>query len=218
MLLLCRVPRKIPPDLLTRAECLSPAWRLEKARRLSPSGRGVSLAAGLLLELALRRAGVPCAGSCDEQGRPRPAFGVPPYVSLSHSGEYAACALADRPVGVDVQKPVGVHPRLPRRVCTPSELAALAVAARPDRHFSALWALKESLIKASLTDDPIGLMGRSAFSLPGDLTALSEMTPVQGPDGFDFWLGFLPEGHSVALCLSRTDAGKRADRSVLPPD
>lgn len=28
---------------------------------------------------------------------------VPPYISLSHSGEWVVCALSDQPVGVDVQ-------------------------------------------------------------------------------------------------------------------
>ena len=39
----------------------------------------------------------------DEKGKPYVA-GVPFHFSLSHSGDYAVCAISDTPVGVDVEK------------------------------------------------------------------------------------------------------------------
>lgn len=78
--------------------------------------------------------------------------GVPLKLSLSHSGDWVACALSCVRVGVDVQ--VSTRSRdvlaLADLVCTPDErqwLTAREGQARQDG-FHALWALKESGFKA----------------------------------------------------------------------
>lgn len=80
-----------------------------------------------------------------ERGKPWfPAF--PQYhFNLSHSGTLALCALADRPVGVDIQETRNAwRPSLVDRTCTPEERAWLASRGDRPEDFTQLWALKES--------------------------------------------------------------------------
>lgn len=75
-----------------------------------PQGRAASLAAGFLARYALVQNGY--GKYCiyyGEKGQPLlrkegTADGQGPWISLSHSGDYAVCALSDLPVGVDIQK------------------------------------------------------------------------------------------------------------------
>ena len=98
MLLCCRL--QYDGALLQRAEAASLPARREKAERIrSVQGRAASLAAGLLL-----RHGLFLCGLGEDQIRASPEgkpflAGNPAFVSLSHSGDYAACAIAPVPVG-----------------------------------------------------------------------------------------------------------------------
>lgn len=104
-----------------------------------PGARAASLAAGFLAQYALRQNGFGgCQISYGEKGQPqvhrerdlaeerhsgkaRQSGGLKaeernaeagvglPFLSLSHSGDYAVCAVADSPVGVDIQKIVPVR-------------------------------------------------------------------------------------------------------------
>lgn len=70
--------------------------------------------------------------------------------NLSHSAPYGLCALDSAPVGADVQTVKTTwREGLPRRVCSPEELAWLSE--QPDRWraFALLWALKEARVKYS---------------------------------------------------------------------
>ena len=103
MLLCCRL--QYDGALLQRAGAASLPARREKAERIrSVRGRAASLAAGLLL-----RHGLFLCGLGEDQIRTGPEgkpflAGNPAFVSLSHSGDYAACAIAPVPVGVDIQR------------------------------------------------------------------------------------------------------------------
>ena len=70
------------------------------------------------------------------------------HFSLSHSGAVAACAIADREIGLDIQLQAQVNMRLVRRFFTAGEEAFLERSDDPDRDFTMLWALKESYLKA----------------------------------------------------------------------
>jgi 4'-phosphopantetheinyl transferase len=114
-----------------------------------------SSAAWLLLDYALRKGGhAPLSGreiTVAPGGKPFFAGEGEPHFSLSHSGEWVACALDVRPIGVDIERIRPYTSRLDdvaRRVCTDEELAAVRAAAQPDRLFTALWCLKESYAKA----------------------------------------------------------------------
>ena len=69
------------------------------------------------------------------------------YVSISHSGAYAVCAVDSRPVGVDVETIRAVDDKFLRRVCSESELAYALRGDEPERRFWELWTAKEAIFK-----------------------------------------------------------------------
>lgn len=115
--------------------------------------RARSLAAGLLLKYAWQKEGHGgnpkiAAGSggkpycCNDEGF---------YFNLSHSGEFAACAVSDGEVGIDIQfrKP-GLSFGIAERFFSGEENMLLKGAAGEDERevlFYKLWAMKESYLK-----------------------------------------------------------------------
>lgn len=107
-----------------------------------PQARAASLAAGFLAQYALLQNGYGnCRISYGEKGQPRAekehmraekgqllaereqprTKAGYPYLSLSHSGNYAVCAIADRPVGVDIQMRVPIRSGMLRHFFSPEE-------------------------------------------------------------------------------------------------
>ncbi len=85
-------------------------------------------------------------------GKPQLVGGGPRF-NLSHSGEWLAVALAEAPVGVDIEyrRPIPRAVRLARRYFDPSEAAWLAGFDEPRRsaEFLRFWTAKEALIKTA---------------------------------------------------------------------
>lgn len=71
------------------------------------------------------------------------------HFNLSHSAGLALCALDTAPVGADIQIVKEWRPSLPRRVCSPDELAWLEGQPEFWPAFTRLWALKEARAKES---------------------------------------------------------------------
>lgn len=69
--------------------------------------------------------------------------------SLSHSGDLAACALSDRPVGLDLERNGRFHESLLRRCFSPEEQRQILESVDPDSTFTELWTGKESILKRS---------------------------------------------------------------------
>ena len=130
------------------------AARREKVLRLRPgAAQRLSLAAGLLLRDALAAEGLSAEDSETAVGaHGKPCLPRRPDVqfSLSHSGTWAMCAVADRPVGCDIQLAAPRSLRVARRFFTDAECArifALAPEGARQAMFYRIWALKESFIK-----------------------------------------------------------------------
>ena len=117
--------------------------------------------------------------------------GNPAFISLSHSGDYAACAIAPVPVGVDIQRIVPVSARAVRRFCTAGELTWLERQPDPQRAAIALWALKESYLKAS------GALTEAVFAAEFQIEAGGG---AAGPAGWRFFLERRIEGYLLAVC------------------
>lgn len=99
------------------------AWGAERYWGLSP-----------LPEVGTGERGKPWFPSCPQH-----------HFNLSHSGKLALCALADGPVGVDIQEMRAAwRPSLVKRTCTPEERAWLSSRGDRPEDFAQLWALKES--------------------------------------------------------------------------
>lgn len=135
-----------------------------------------------------------------ERGKPWfPAYSQY-HFNLSHSGAFALCALADRPVGVDIQeiRPKW-RPSLVNRTCTPQEREWLASRGDQPEDFAQLWALKESAGKQtgyglpyppSRQEVPVPPLGEPYD--PGQIYAL-------GPVRFRVYLGETWRGAACAL-------------------
>ena len=120
-------------------------YRLDSARR-------AGLCAEWLLIRALEREDaalpLPLSIVCEDKGKPRLA-GEEFRFNLSHSGAFAACALADFPLGLDIQLQSPDDPsRLARRFFSKKENAALAASPDPAAFFTRIWCRKESFLKA----------------------------------------------------------------------
>lgn len=98
------------------------AFRIAKDRRLS-------LGAGLLLCEAFDRLGIEEPQlAFDENGKPYLPGREDVRFNLSHSGHYAALALSDEPVGVDVEQVRSFSEALVKRVFLPAETACAPAA------------------------------------------------------------------------------------------
>ena len=122
--------------------------RQRVGRLVQPEARRLTLGAGALLAWALGQAGATdLTLSYGENGKPRLVHHPDIHFSLSHSGTLAVCAVADRAVGVDVERPRAVSEALVRRVLTAEEQTWLAGQADPKVAFIRLWTRKESFLK-----------------------------------------------------------------------
>lgn len=82
-----------------------------------------------------------------EAGKPYTENG--PEFNLSHSGEFLACAVSDRPIGIDIEAVRPLKIEIARRVCTPSELDYIAPATEGAHlRFLQVWTAKEAYFKA----------------------------------------------------------------------
>ena len=152
--------------------------RREQALRFRyPLGRQTCAAAYLLL----------CKGLHDEYGiDEKPVFtygehGKPSLVghptihfNLSHCREAVVCALADRPVGIDVESVRHYKESLARYTMNDDELQQILTADRPDVAFTRLWTMKEAVLKLS---------GEGLHNnLKEVLTGMTGITTVVSPD------------------------------------
>ena len=99
----------------------------------------------------------------DEDGRPF-VEGDPLYCSLSHSGAWAVCAIAEKPVGVDVEVIRGTQDKYMQRICNEDELRYVRYGDEGCFHrFFECWTAKEALFKLT-GHGP--LLALSRFALP----------------------------------------------------
>lgn len=122
----------------------------------------------------------------------KPLTRLPLFFNCSHSGDYVACAISEREIGVDLERIRPVHERM-ERTLTEAErlwLAALPQAQR-DEAFLRLWTLKESWIKCR--GGRLMEFRRVEFVLRG--SAL-----ISAPAGFTFSFPLAPAGYVLTVC------------------
>ena len=123
-----------------------PDWRREKidAQKFA-KGKALSMSAGLLLCRALSDAGVNPNDVVIEYGEHEKPYikDSDIYFNLSHSEEYAICAISDSEIGCDIEKTGGDNTeKIAKRFFHAEESKA-------DADFYRLWTLKESFIKVT---------------------------------------------------------------------
>lgn len=170
------------------------SYRLEKLSSCrSAERRRQGIGAELLLILALRAASAglqpPLAIAAQPEGKPY-LMDSDYHFSLSHSGSFAACAISDHPVGLDLERRGRMSDALLRRSFSPEEQALIRAAEDPDHLFTRLWTGKESYVKAT---------GQ------GILFPLRDIQPLDPPPGVSFWQRDL-DGCCLSVCVLGTSA------------
>ena len=127
------------------------SFRFDKDKKLS-------LAAGILAYKALSEAGVDQSEVVFAEYSKPMVKDKEVYFNLSHSGDYAVCALSDKPVGVDIQKLRPFADNLVRFVYSPQEKQFVESfpEAERDREYTKLWTVKESIMKYLGTGISVG--------------------------------------------------------------
>lgn len=71
------------------------------------------------------------------------------FFNISHSGKMVACAVSDKPVGVDIQQITSYKEKTAQRVCNESELKKIAESDDEASEFAKIWSKKEAFLKKS---------------------------------------------------------------------
>ena len=173
-------------------------FRFEKDRRLC-------LAGGLVVAHALRSWGVrDLAMSFGEFDKPRLAHEEGVHFNLSHAGIYCVCAVADEPVGVDVEERQRMDEGVARICFQEQERAWLYSQEDPGWAFTRLWTRKEAYLK--LLGTGLSREAASFAALPGDEREL----------GVSFFESELT-GHALSVCsrMAQPVTLERLDLTVL---
>ena len=174
--------RAIPPEAVSDLSVSLPPLRQEKILSLRDERKRLqSLAAGLLSRRLLASVGVSdTLLQYAENGKPFIRDCPEWHISLSHSGDFAACALSRAPIAADIQRHNGVYESILRTGYAPAERAFCAAAPNREQAFYDLWCRKEC--KAKLR----------AYAHLRDIDAL---TPEPG---FQYWEYGIP-GYGCAV-------------------
>lgn len=140
-------------DLRAGYDRLTP-YRKQKVDKLrSRKAKDASIAAGLLLDNALRAAGIDPAGAefaVGDRGKPFLSSDPSFHFSLSHSGDRVICLVSSSPCGCDIQLVRQPDYRVAEKFFSSEEADQIASCAddgsKRDAFFT-LWALKESYVK-----------------------------------------------------------------------
>ena len=173
--------------LFRKAFALASPTRKEKAARYRRrEDAALSLGVELLLRYAYARAGIPFPKCFITSAYGKP-FGGELSFNLSHSGEWALCAVANGEVGCDVEKIDPAHLRVAERFYSATEKEQLAAADNEEERvlrFFRMWTLKESFIKAANThvdsiSEPAVILGNPS-RIEGEPAVFAEYADLPG--------------------------------------
>lgn len=127
------------------------------------------------------------------------------HFNMSHSGLWVVVAIADKNVGIDVEKirkaPLGVANRFFSEPEKNQLFAAMNSEIQQD-HFFTLWTLKESFLKAlgkGLTKS------LSSFTVTLDKNGVCRLTGDPEAKGYYLKTIYLDEGYKMAVCAARSE-------------
>lgn len=125
-----------------------PARKRAAVLRLrDPADRTATLAGIALLAHALRARGLALdAARLRYPGRGRPTLPGGPEFSIAHAAGLVACAVADSPIGLDLEALDAVRPEQLRLVLSADERAAVAAGTLDATD---AWVMKEAVLKAA---------------------------------------------------------------------
>lgn len=144
------VDEQLDFDLATELAALPAARREHALGYLREHDRRLSVAVyrllkrGLAADFGFRQ--VPEI-AVDARGKPFFVAVRGLYFSFSHCERAAACAIAERPVGVDIEIIGEVDHDVARRVLSAAEYTRVMASAEREVEFARLWTMKEALLK-----------------------------------------------------------------------
>lgn len=175
---------------------VSPERREKAVRYRKCADAALSLAAEILLRYAFATAAEPFPAAFEKTAQGKPfAPDSPLHFNLSHSGEWAVCAVSDADIGCDVEKIDPVHVDVAKRFFTAAENVQLDEAENETertRRFFRLWTLKESFQKATGQGMSLPL---SSFSV-----TLGDTVTVEPPAAVTFAEYTALSGYACAVC------------------
>lgn len=133
----------------------------------------------------------------DERGKPYLVSHPDIYISISHSHGLAACAVGDRPLGVDIERIRSFKENIWHKVLSTKEqetFASAKVSAKERQElFYRFWTLKESYVKAE---------GCGFRIPPQDITFLLNWDGdiLSGPEGYQFQVEKVRDNYMIASC------------------
>ncbi len=174
--------RNINPDDAAIWDILSPE-RKEKIQKLKMSHSKLeSIGAELALIKAVKHfypdTPLPLRYYRNSHGKPYLSDFPNLHISISHSGDYAVCAVSDTEVGIDIQKIKEANFRIADRYFTIEEREYIG---EDTRLFFDLWSRKESYVKATGTGLTVPL---NSFSTLHDTAAYRFLTPDAPTDEY----------------------------------
>lgn len=146
-----RVPAPLDDGTVQTLMSTVPAEKRTRIRRqrIRQNADNMLVGAALARHLLWQRFRIPytAAISYGPYGKPYLADYINVHFNISHSGQYVACGVCDRPVGVDIQKIVPYRSEIAAHVCNLSEMAHLNACAAPAMEFTRIWTKKEAFAK-----------------------------------------------------------------------
>lgn len=165
-----------------KAKRLCCTERLRKLERLK-NGAQISAAAEMVLIKAVRHfyrdASLPLRYKRNQNGKPYLTDYPKLYVNISHSGDWAMCAVSDREVGVDIQQHKNIRKGFAKRFFTEEERAYIADS---KERFFEVWTKKEAYVKAVGVGISVPLNSFSVLE--------KEYIKITAPQGYTAW-GFV---------------------------
>lgn len=130
------------------------------------------------------------------------------HYNLSHSADYAACAISDRPAGIDIEKKRDTIRPGVMRFFSEEERQIIEKSKQPDRAFFDVWVLKESYMKAVGTG-----FAKSPSSFSVRLEKGRYWIYEQGVrQAYECFLFHPKEGYHLAVC---TEVSAKTEVPVL---
>lgn len=178
------------PEQVSRAEerLTAAGWneRIAAAARFRmEADKRRCLCAGLALLDALEEHGIrPSALLKTPDGKPFLENARNLHFNLSHSGNYAVCAVWEREVGIDIQEIREPAASLLKFCCTEQEQERIRRSAFPAAAFTAVWSWKEAFMK--MTGQGLGIPPKEIeVLLPPDIEERSDRAAEEktGRDG-----------------------------------
>lgn len=128
-----------------------PAYRRDKIDSFKPArSKLLSLGAGILLDSAMNDTGIADYEISEgSKGKPYVKGRDDVFFNISHSGEWAALAVSDREVGIDIQKVNVFKESLINHVFSEEEQQLAQENGSTDMFYTRMWTMKEAVMKHS---------------------------------------------------------------------